>query len=46
LGFGLNAMLGLAVLALSLGAAAWALEDELAGVLDGILKGLVAAGSG
>ncbi len=46
LGFGLNAMLGLAVLALSLGAAAWALEDELAGVLDGILRGLVASSTG
>jgi flagellar biosynthetic protein FliR len=46
LGFGINAMLALAVLSLSLGAAAWALEDELAGVLDGILKGLVASSSG
>ncbi len=46
LGFGLNAMLGVAVLALSLGAAGWALEDELAGVLDEILKGLVASNAG
>ena len=46
LGFGLNAMLALAVLSLSLGAAAWALEDEIAGVVDGLLRGLTAASSG
>jgi hypothetical protein len=38
-------MLALGMVALSLGAAAWALEDELAGVLDGLLKGIVASGT-
>jgi flagellar biosynthetic protein FliR len=46
LGFGLNAMLALAVLSLSLGAAAWALEDEIAVVLDGLLRSLTAASRG
>jgi flagellar biosynthetic protein FliR len=46
LGFGLNAMLGLAIVALSLGAAGWALEGELTLVLDELLKGLSAASAG
>lgn len=45
LGFGLNAMLALGIVALSLGTAAWALEDELAAVMDELLRGIVAASS-
>jgi flagellar biosynthetic protein FliR len=46
LGFGLNAMLGLAIVALSLGAAGWALQSDLTPVLDELLKGLGAASAG
>jgi flagellar biosynthetic protein FliR len=46
LGFGLNAMLGLGVVALSLGAAAWALEGEITVVIDSLLKGLKGTSTG
>jgi flagellar biosynthetic protein FliR len=42
LGFGLNAMLTLSVTAFSLGAAAWAFEDQLDAVVTQIVNGLAA----